>query len=553
MCKTQCFLAFVALSINLVSSFSWDIAVTNGDQLEFYANYTITHVERGRFRALTALAYDAVHNMLLFVDKQNDNTSIFSFHFDAEEDKQYRTLIGWRSDVQDLAFDPVSGKLFWTDMSENSIFWVSSKQNTTNNEIDVNLLIKMTDEIPRAIVVDSCRGYIYWTNINISKPTIEMARFDGSDRRVIVNTNIDRPISLALDQRTKRLYWADDKLGIYYTIESSDLEGKDRKTLLHGSYHEPNVLTVSNDSIYWVEGGHKSVWKIPKNAVNPKPEEVASFRDPPFGIVANYKVEDQTMARPECEALTNVLKNKSSINDFFNIPGDTYCLHGDKIKQNSTCKCFRGYTGIRCQTNVCENFCFNGRCNLTPEGNPQCLCKPGFSGARCQTNVCYSYCLNNGKCSLDCLKPVCKCVHKFEGERCETRVVEATVPPTTDVPCNCSDTRTNSVLFRMENLTAGDGVYVDTASCSAGWDPVRDPILMFLGALCGLLCLACAVLITKILQLKKRPRIKKRIIVNKNVTPLTARPDQCEITIENCCNMNICETVNRIEQALNEG
>lgn len=38
-------------------------------------------------------------------------------------------------------------------------------------------------------------------------------------------------------------------------------------------------------------------------------------------------------------------------------------------------------------------------------------------------------------------------------------------------------------------------------------------------------------------------RIKKRIIVNKNVTPLTARPDQCEITIENCCNMNICETV----------
>lgn len=115
-------------------------------------------MERGRFRALTALAYDAVHNMLLFVDKQNDNTSIFSFHFDAEEDKQYRTLIGWRSDVQDLAFDPVSGKLFWTDMSENSIFWVSSKQNTTNNEIDVNLLIKMTDEIPRAIAVDSCRG-----------------------------------------------------------------------------------------------------------------------------------------------------------------------------------------------------------------------------------------------------------------------------------------------------------------------------------------------------------------------------------------------------------
>lgn len=45
---------------------------------------------------------------------------------------------------------------------------------------------------------------------------------------------------------------------------------------------------------------------------------------------------------------------------------------------------------------------------------------------------------------------------------------------------------------------------------------------------------------------KTKPRIKKRIIVNKNVQPLTYRPqatEQCEITIENCCNMNVCETV----------
>ncbi|XP_075224957.1 protein cueball-like [Lycorma delicatula] len=54
-----------------------------------------------------------------------------------------------------------------------------------------------------------------------------------------------------------------------------------------------------------------------------------------------------------------------------------------------------------------------------------------------------------------------------------------------------------------------------------------------------------AVLGFKVLSLRKRPRIKKRIIVNKNVTPLTSLPqntEQCEITIENCCNMNICET-----------
>lgn len=43
-----------------------------------------------------------------------------------------------------------------------------------------------------------------------------------------------------------------------------------------------------------------------------------------------------------------------------------------------------------------------------------------------------------------------------------------------------------------------------------------------------------------------RPKIKKTFVVTKNVTPLTCRPttQQCEITIEDCCNMNICDTVN---------
>lgn len=61
-------------------------------------------------------------------------------------------------------------------------------------------------------------------------------------------------------------------------------------------------------------------------------------------------------------------------------------------------------------------------------------------------------------------------------------------------------------------------------------------MMIIIVVLSGMLC-----------RLKRRPRIKKRIIVSKNVTPLTNRPstqsEQCEITIENCCNMNVCETV----------
>lgn len=45
-----------------------------------------------------------------------------------------------------------------------------------------------------------------------------------------------------------------------------------------------------------------------------------------------------------------------------------------------------------------------------------------------------------------------------------------------------------------------------------------------------------------------RPKIKKTYVVRKNITPMTYRPtptEQCEITIENCCNMQYCDTVGR--------
>lgn len=49
------------------------------------------------------------------------------------------------------------------------------------------------------------------------------------------------------------------------------------------------------------------------------------------------------------------------------------------------------------------------------------------------------------------------------------------------------------------------GDFVTTSDCE-GWDAIRDPILMLLGIFCGFLCIVCTFLITKIMQLKKRPR-----------------------------------------------
>lgn len=130
--------------------------MTFGDQLELYGEGNKTIAEDVRFRELTALAYDAVHNMLLFVDKQNDNASIFSYHIAT---KKYTPLVrrGLNENIQGLAFDPVTSNLFWTDRNKKSIFYISLAKGSKNNAYG-NLLVEMVDGLPQGIAVDSCRG-----------------------------------------------------------------------------------------------------------------------------------------------------------------------------------------------------------------------------------------------------------------------------------------------------------------------------------------------------------------------------------------------------------
>lgn len=184
------------------------------------------------------------------------------------------------------------------------------------------------------------------------------------------------PVSLAIDQRTKKMYWADDREGIHYSIESADLNGKNRKTLFVGIHHQPNALTVSKDSIYWVDWGYKSVWKLSKTpSVNEEPKDISNFKgETPFGIAANYKIEDQTAGTQECGELISLPQNNSAINDSFNIPTDAglFCVHGMKVSGKSLCKCTPGYTGERCDISVCQNYCFQGDCSVSEEGLPKC-------------------------------------------------------------------------------------------------------------------------------------------------------------------------------------
>lgn len=77
---------------------------------------------------------------------------------------------------------------------------------------------------------------------------------------MIVDTNIKWPNGLAIDRIEKRLYWNDAKV---LTIESSDLNGNDRKTVM-SKVPYPYGIVIVGHYIYWTDWKTKALHRADK-------------------------------------------------------------------------------------------------------------------------------------------------------------------------------------------------------------------------------------------------------------------------------------------------
>lgn len=58
-----------------------------------------------------------------------------------------------------------------------------------------------------------------------------------------------------------------------------------------------------------------------------------------------------------------------------------------------TCRCPTGFTGPRCNQQVCTDYCqHNGSCTVNQGNQPSCRCLPTFIGDRCQYRECHPRC-----------------------------------------------------------------------------------------------------------------------------------------------------------------
>lgn len=101
---------------------------------------------------------------------------------------------------------------------------------------------------------------MFWSDWGKRGPKIEVAHMDGTNRRILIRENITWPNGLAIDRPEERLYWNDAKRN---TIESCDLNGKNRKLILDSIPH-PYGLVVVGNHIYWTDWKTKALHRADK-------------------------------------------------------------------------------------------------------------------------------------------------------------------------------------------------------------------------------------------------------------------------------------------------
>ena len=79
-------------------------------------------------------------------------------------------------------------------------------------------------------------------------PSIVMAGMDGSVPTSIVDTDLNWPNGLALDQGTSRLYWIDARGD---RLETSKLDGSDRRLVKTNGIKHPYSMDIFADTLYW--------------------------------------------------------------------------------------------------------------------------------------------------------------------------------------------------------------------------------------------------------------------------------------------------------------
>ena len=139
--------------------------------------------------------------------------------------------------VQDMFYKTSSEKfMMFAEADAGEIYKIPLEVlGTPCFKLEINTNIKR----PVAVDFDPLEGKIYWTDVTLE--LVARAFPNGSSVEVIAYNNVITPAGLAVDYVGRNVYWTDEATN---TIEVTRLDGSSRRSLITSSIEKPRAILL---------------------------------------------------------------------------------------------------------------------------------------------------------------------------------------------------------------------------------------------------------------------------------------------------------------------
>uniref|UniRef100_A0A8C0IK70 Low-density lipoprotein receptor-related protein 2 n=1 Tax=Chelonoidis abingdonii TaxID=106734 RepID=A0A8C0IK70_CHEAB len=236
-------------------------------------------------RTAVALDFDSMNNRIYFTQSSPAGTGKISY-VNIYPGTGTPTIVASGLGTPDgIAFDWISNRVYYSDYLNQTI---SSMAVDGSNRTVIARVPR-----PRAIVLDPCRGYMYWTDWS-TNAKIERATLGGNFRIPIVSTNLVWPNGLTLDYEEEQLYWADAHL---QKIERCSLSGSNREVIISTALY-PFAVTLFDQHIYWTDWNTRSIYRANKYDGSDQIVMIMNLPQRPMDIHVWSKSKQQQCVNP---------------------------------------------------------------------------------------------------------------------------------------------------------------------------------------------------------------------------------------------------------------
>lgn len=152
-----------------------------------------------------------------------------------------------------IAVDWLGHNIYWADSEARRI--EVARLDGSSRKV---LIFKGIDE-PKCLVLEPRKGFMYWSEWPTN--SIRRAALDGTDVVTVISP-ANHPSGLTQDPESRRLYWASQSHP--KAIESADFDGKNRQVLVRNDKEEPYAVTLYQDYVYWSDWSTGDIERVNK-------------------------------------------------------------------------------------------------------------------------------------------------------------------------------------------------------------------------------------------------------------------------------------------------